>query len=73
MVDEDGPVAETLTSKALQAGGTGRPMIELEGVEKWFGDFQGLGGWCFTCVGSSDRTCWCDRITSYASVWVVGV
>jgi general L-amino acid transport system ATP-binding protein len=44
-VDEDGQMEETtLTSKALQAGGTGKPMIELEGVEKWFGDFQALTG-----------------------------
>jgi general L-amino acid transport system ATP-binding protein len=32
----------TLTGKSLQAGGTGETMIELVGVEKWFGDFQAL-------------------------------
>jgi general L-amino acid transport system ATP-binding protein len=34
----------SLTGKALMPGGTGRVMIELEGVEKWFGDFQALKG-----------------------------
>lgn len=33
---------ETLTDQAAQAGGTGEVMIELSGVEKWFGDFQAL-------------------------------
>jgi general L-amino acid transport system ATP-binding protein len=32
----------TLTQGATQAGGTGEVMIELEAVEKWFGDFQAL-------------------------------
>ncbi len=32
----------TLTSKALRPGGTGETVISLEGVEKWFGDFQAL-------------------------------
>jgi len=32
----------TLTSQAMQAGGTGDIMITLEDVEKWFGDFQAL-------------------------------
>jgi general L-amino acid transport system ATP-binding protein len=32
----------TLTSQAMQAGGTGEVMIELEHVDKWFGDFQAL-------------------------------
>jgi general L-amino acid transport system ATP-binding protein len=32
----------TLTGQATQAGGTGEVMIQLEGVEKWFGDFQAL-------------------------------
>ena len=32
----------TLTGKSLEAGGTGEVMIELTGVEKWFGDFQAL-------------------------------
>ena len=31
-----------LTAEATQAGGTGEPMIEMEGVSKWFGDFQAL-------------------------------
>jgi general L-amino acid transport system ATP-binding protein len=34
----------SLTSQALEPGGTGEPMIELYGVEKWFGDFQALCG-----------------------------
>jgi general L-amino acid transport system ATP-binding protein len=34
----------TLTSKARDVGGTGEVMIRLEGVEKWFGDFQALKG-----------------------------
>jgi len=34
----------TLTSKALIPGGTGELMIEISGVEKWFGDFQALTG-----------------------------
>jgi general L-amino acid transport system ATP-binding protein len=34
----------SLTGKALMPGGTGRVMIQLEGVEKWFGDFQALRG-----------------------------
>jgi len=34
----------SLTEKRLVAGGTGEVMIELEGVEKWFGDFQALTG-----------------------------
>jgi general L-amino acid transport system ATP-binding protein len=29
---------------ATVPGGTGEPMIVLEGVEKWFGDFQALAG-----------------------------
>jgi len=33
-----------LTADALKAGGTGEPMIVVEGVEKWFGDFQALRG-----------------------------
>ena len=34
----------TAAAEATQARGTGEPMIELEGVEKWFGDFQALRG-----------------------------
>jgi len=34
----------TLTGKSMDAGGTGETMIELTGVEKWFGDFQALKG-----------------------------
>jgi len=34
----------TLTSEALRPGGTGEPIIQLEAVEKWFGDFQALRG-----------------------------
>ncbi|MEX0706279.1 MAG: amino acid ABC transporter ATP-binding protein, partial [Nitriliruptoraceae bacterium] len=34
----------TLTSQATRAGGTGEVMITLEGVEKWFDDFQALRG-----------------------------
>ena len=37
-------MTETLTSAATIAGGTGEPTIVLEGVEKWFGDFQALKG-----------------------------
>ena len=37
-------MTETLTSEATVARGTGEPMIVLEGVEKWFGDFQALKG-----------------------------
>jgi general L-amino acid transport system ATP-binding protein len=33
-----------LTGKALVPGGTGEVMIEISGVEKWFGDFQALTG-----------------------------
>src|ERR671918_2602156 len=33
-----------LTSAALKPGGTGEAMIEVEAVEKWFGDFQALKG-----------------------------
>jgi general L-amino acid transport system ATP-binding protein len=32
----------TLTSEATRARGTGEPMIVIEGVSKWFGDFQAL-------------------------------
>jgi general L-amino acid transport system ATP-binding protein len=34
----------SLTGQSMQAGGTGEVMIELVGVEKWFGDFQALRG-----------------------------
>jgi general L-amino acid transport system ATP-binding protein len=34
--------ATDLTSAATRPGGTGEPIIVLEGVEKWFGDFQAL-------------------------------
>jgi general L-amino acid transport system ATP-binding protein len=37
-------MTEALTSEATVAGGTGEAMIVLEGVEKWFGDFQALKG-----------------------------
>jgi hypothetical protein len=53
-------------ARLLLAVATGRPATGERLLTQ-------LGGWCFTCVGSSDRTGWCDRITSYASVWVVGV
>jgi general L-amino acid transport system ATP-binding protein len=33
-----------LTAQATKAGGTGEPIIVLEGVEKWFDDFQALRG-----------------------------
>jgi general L-amino acid transport system ATP-binding protein len=36
--------SQGLTSLAGRAGGTGEVMISLEGVEKWFGDFQALKG-----------------------------
>jgi general L-amino acid transport system ATP-binding protein len=36
--------SQGLTSLASRAGGTGEVMILLEGVEKWFGDFQALKG-----------------------------
>jgi general L-amino acid transport system ATP-binding protein len=35
---------DSLTGKRLVPGGTGEVMIELRGVEKWFGDFQALAG-----------------------------
>ncbi len=31
-----------LTSEATVAGGTGEPIIQIDGVSKWFGDFQAL-------------------------------
>ncbi len=37
-------MTETLTSEATVARGTGEPMIVLERVEKWFGNFQALKG-----------------------------
>ena len=37
-------MTETLTSEATVARGTGEPIILLEGVEKWFADFQALKG-----------------------------
>ena len=37
-------VQDSLTAGATVAGGTGEPMIVLEGVEKWFGKFQALAG-----------------------------
>jgi len=45
--DDGGAVVEptaTLTGKAMVPGGTGEVMIEIAGVEKWFGDFQALNG-----------------------------
>ncbi len=36
--------ADDLTRLASEAGGTGEPIIECEGVEKWFGGFQALRG-----------------------------
>jgi general L-amino acid transport system ATP-binding protein len=35
-------MTEALTAEATQARGTGEPMIVMEGVSKWFGDFQAL-------------------------------
>ncbi|MGH2474827.1 MAG: amino acid ABC transporter ATP-binding protein [Candidatus Limnocylindrales bacterium] len=35
---------EDLAALATEAGGTGEPIIVCEGVEKWFGRFQALGG-----------------------------
>jgi general L-amino acid transport system ATP-binding protein len=37
-------VDSTLTSQATEVGGSGEVMITLEGVEKWFDDFQALKG-----------------------------
>jgi general L-amino acid transport system ATP-binding protein len=37
-------VDSTLTSQATEIGGSGEVMITLEGVEKWFDDFQALKG-----------------------------
>ena len=34
----------SLTSEATQAHGTGEPMIVMQGVQKWFGDFAALRG-----------------------------
>ena len=36
------PTAESLRADALKPGGTGEPMITLEAVDKFFGDFQAL-------------------------------
>jgi general L-amino acid transport system ATP-binding protein len=36
------PSVESLRAGATQAGGTGEPIITLEGVDKFFGDFQAL-------------------------------
>ncbi len=45
MTDADALDAQdSLTLGATVAGGTGEPMIVLEGVEKWFGKFQALAG-----------------------------
>ena len=35
-------MTQALTAEATQARGTGEPMIVIEGVSKWFGDFQAL-------------------------------
>ena len=35
-------MTQVLTSEATVAGGTGEPIIQIEGVSKWFGDFQAL-------------------------------
>jgi len=35
-------MTQALTTEATQARGTGEPMIVIEGVSKWFGDFQAL-------------------------------
>ena len=35
-------MSETLTSAATVPGGTGEPMIVLDQVQKWFGDFRAL-------------------------------
>jgi general L-amino acid transport system ATP-binding protein len=35
-------MTEALTAEATRARGTGEPMIVIEGVSKWFGDFQAL-------------------------------
>jgi general L-amino acid transport system ATP-binding protein len=37
-------MTQPLTSEATVAGGTGEPIIEVENVSKWFGDFQALKG-----------------------------
>jgi general L-amino acid transport system ATP-binding protein len=37
-------VDSTLTQQATEVGGSGEVMITLEGVEKWFDDFQALKG-----------------------------
>ncbi len=36
--------SDDLTALASEAGGTGEPIIQCEGVEKWFGRFQALRG-----------------------------
>jgi general L-amino acid transport system ATP-binding protein len=55
-----GPDADpaTLTGKALRAGGTGEVVIRLEGVEKWFGDFQALRD-CDLVVGRQETVVVC--------------
>ncbi len=35
-------MSDTLTREATHAGGTGETIIEIEDMEKWFGDFQAL-------------------------------
>src|SRR5690606_31349201 len=37
-------MTDGLTTLATRAGGTGEPIIECTGVEKWFGRFQALKG-----------------------------
>ena len=37
-------MSKELAADAVNAGGTGEPMIIVEGVEKWFGDFAALRG-----------------------------
>jgi general L-amino acid transport system ATP-binding protein len=46
MTDQTDDVGQSpsLTAAATVAGGTGEPMIVLEGVEKWFADFCALAG-----------------------------
>jgi general L-amino acid transport system ATP-binding protein len=64
--------ANELTAAATVAGGTGEPMIVLEGVEKWFGDFQALSG-VDLVVGRQEVVVVCGPSGSGKSTLIRGV